>query len=66
MNVYEICRHTHPTSQALANELSLRNNFMKQYLLTKEAMLSFFVFFHVKKKKAMVLSDLKEGYENVP
>ena len=38
---------------------------MKQYLLTKEAMLSFFVFFHVK-KKAMVLSDLKEGYENVP
>ena len=49
VNVYEICRHTHPTSQALANELSLRNNFMKQYLLTKEAMLNFFVFFHVKK-----------------
>lgn len=65
MNVYEICRHTHPSSQALANELSLRNNFMKQYLLTKEAMLNFFVFFHVK-KVSMVLSDLKEGYENVP
>ena len=61
VNVYEICRHTHPTSQALANELSLRNNFMKQYLLTKEAMLSFFVFFHVKKKRPWSSVISKKG-----